>query len=83
MRRATGASPPPVAACSVVASLADRLGVDIFPPDIYLFDEIPTHIDHRAAIYFAVGAATSALVFAIIPAIRAARLRPVTALRFE
>ena len=63
--------------------LRDTFGWDIFPSDIYLFDEIPTYIDHTAALYFALAAAVSAMVFAIIPAVRAARLRPVKALRFE
>lgn len=63
--------------------LRDRFGWEIFPPDIYLFDNIPTHIDHPAVVKFAVGACLSALVFAIIPAVRAARLRPVRALRYE
>jgi len=63
--------------------LRDTFGWAIFPPDIYLFDNIPTHIDHRAVLQFALGACLSALVFAIIPAIRAARLRPVRALRYE
>jgi len=63
--------------------LRDEFGWEIFPPDIYLFDNIPTHIDHPAVLKFAVGACVSALVFAIIPAVRAARLRPVRALRYE
>ncbi|MDH3590835.1 MAG: FtsX-like permease family protein [Planctomycetota bacterium] len=63
--------------------LREAFGVEIFPPHIYLFDDIPTHIDHRAALQFAVGAAVCALIFAIIPAIRASRLQPVKALRFE
>jgi len=63
--------------------LKERFGWDIFPSDIYLFDEIPTYIDHAAGAQFAAAAAVSALVFAIIPAFRAARLRPVKALRYE
>jgi lipoprotein-releasing system permease protein len=63
--------------------LRDNFGWDIFPPEIYLFDEIPTYVDHAAATYFAVGAVAWALVFSIIPAVRAARLRPVVALRYE
>jgi len=63
--------------------LRSRFGVDIFPSDIYSFDTIPTWIDHRAAILFGVGAVVFALLFAIIPAARAARLRPVSALRYE
>jgi lipoprotein-releasing system permease protein len=63
--------------------LKQRFGWDIFPPDIYLFDRIPTHVDHAAALPFAIGACVWALVFAVIPAVRAARLRPVRALRYE
>jgi lipoprotein-releasing system permease protein len=63
--------------------LRENFGWDIFPVDIYLFDEIPTYIDQQAAFAFALGAAVSALLFAIIPAVRAARLRPVNALRYE
>ena len=58
-------------------------GWDIFPSEIYLFDQIPTYIDHQAALYFALAAAGWALLFAIIPAVRAARLQPVRALRYE
>jgi lipoprotein-releasing system permease protein len=67
----------------VRAFLLNWFGWDIFPADIYLFDEIPTHIDHAAALWFAVGAAVCAVVFAVVPSVRAARLRPVTALRYE
>jgi lipoprotein-releasing system permease protein len=63
--------------------LRDWFGWDIFPPEIYLFDAIPTHVDHGMALRFAVGAAVFAFFFAIIPSIRAARLRPVSALRYE
>jgi lipoprotein-releasing system permease protein len=63
--------------------LRERFGWEIFPPDIYLFDNIPTYIDHAAVLRFAAGACLSALFFAIIPAVRAARLRPVRALRYE
>jgi lipoprotein-releasing system permease protein len=63
--------------------LRDRFGWEIFPPDIYLFKDIPYHIDHVTALKFAAGACLSALFFAVIPAIRAARLRPVRALRYE
>ncbi|MHC4958656.1 MAG: ABC transporter permease [Planctomycetota bacterium] len=63
--------------------LRDTFGWDIFPPEIYLFDEIPTFVDHAAATWFALGAVAWALVFSIIPAVRAARLRPVVALRYE
>ena len=63
--------------------LRDTFGWDIFPPEIYLFDAIPTYVDHGVAFWFAVGAALAAFSFAIIPSVRAARLRPVSALRYE
>ncbi|MHC4491614.1 MAG: ABC transporter permease [Planctomycetota bacterium] len=63
--------------------MRDMFGWDIFPPEIYLFDAIPTHVEHGVAFWFAVGAAVAAFIFAIIPSIRAARLRPVSALRYE
>jgi lipoprotein-releasing system permease protein len=65
------------------AFLKDTFGWDIFPPEIYLFDDIPTHVDHRAALMFALSTLCCAFVFAFIPAYRASRLRPVRALRYE
>ena len=63
--------------------LRDTFGWDIFPADIYAFDYIPTYLDQETALLFALSAAGSAMVFAVIPAARAARLKPVTALRYE
>jgi len=63
--------------------LRDNFGWEIFPPEIYLFKDIPTYIDHRAALHLVVGAILCAFLFAIIPSVRAARLRPVRALRYE
>jgi lipoprotein-releasing system permease protein len=63
--------------------LREKFEWEIFPPDIYLFDNIPTYIDHAAVLNFALGACAWALFFATIPALRAARLRPVRALRYE
>ncbi|MFQ5844452.1 MAG: FtsX-like permease family protein [Planctomycetota bacterium] len=63
--------------------LRDRVGWDMVPADIYLFDSIPTYVDHGTALAFALGAALSALLFSVVPAVRAARLKPVRALRYE
>jgi lipoprotein-releasing system permease protein len=54
-----------------------------FTPDVYYFDQIPTHIEPNTVFLVNVGAILIAVVFSVWPAIRAARLRPVQALRFE
>ncbi|MCZ6574124.1 MAG: ABC transporter permease [Planctomycetota bacterium] len=63
--------------------LLEKFGWEIFPADIYLFTDIPTYVDHAAALSYAGAAAFSAFLFAIIPSIRAARFKPVSALRHE
>ena len=63
--------------------LKGNFGWDIFPSDIYVFDQIPSYVDHGTAFSYALLAAGWALLSAIVPAVRAARMRPVTALRFE
>ncbi|MEM7305839.1 MAG: FtsX-like permease family protein [Planctomycetota bacterium] len=63
--------------------LSDKLGVEIFNRDVYLFDHIPSIVDPFAVALIVMGAFTCALLFAAIPALRAARLDPLTALRYE
>jgi len=58
-------------------------GIDLFPPDIYHFERIPVHVDLAVVAPFAVAAVLAALLFAAVPALRAARLMPVDALRYE
>lgn len=59
------------------------LGVQIWSAQTYMFDRIPNTIDPvEAAWIFAVAVASSVLG-AVVPAWRAARLRPVDSLRFE
>ena len=63
--------------------LADRLGIEIFPSDIYLFREIPTIWDWGTVVWIAGGSILMAFVAGLIPAIRAANMDPVRALRHE
>jgi len=59
------------------------IGVKIWDPETYAFDKIPNTIDPTtAAVIFGV-AILSAVLGAVVPAMRAARLNPVEALRFE
>ncbi len=59
------------------------LGLTIWDPKIYYFSEIPNHVDpNKAAMVFAGGLFFSVLG-ALVPALRAANMDPVRALRFE
>jgi lipoprotein-releasing system permease protein len=67
-----------------VASFIGYLtGRDIFDPEIYYFTEIPTIIDPFNIVWVAIGATLIAVMASVLPAIRAARLHPVEALRYE
>ncbi len=63
--------------------LADTMNVEIFPSDIYLFREIPTIWDWSTVAWIAGGSILMAFVAGLIPAIRAANMDPVRALRHE
>jgi len=63
--------------------LARSTGQDIFPRDVYYFDRIPTEIQPMAIAFVNLGSVGIAVLFSILPALRAAFLHPVRALRFE
>jgi lipoprotein-releasing system permease protein len=56
---------------------------EIFPRSVYYFDEIPTNIQMTNVGLIDIGAIAIAVFFSILPALRAAWLNPVKALRFE
>lgn len=58
-------------------------GDHLFKGDIYYFSEIPTDVNTTAVVIVNLGAVAIAVVFSIIPALRAAMLHPVQALRYE
>jgi lipoprotein-releasing system permease protein len=67
-----------------VRHLLQRLtGRDLFPPELYLFSQIPAKIDWLQIFYVVVMALTLSFFFSIIPAWRASRVDPVEALRYE
>ena len=70
-----------------INQIADFLGwvtgKPVFSPEIYYFQKIPTIIEPFTVAWVAVGAVLIALAASALPARRAARLRPVEALRYE
>jgi lipoprotein-releasing system permease protein len=63
--------------------LARWTGQTIFDRTVYYFDKIPTDIQPLSVALVAVGAVLIAVVFSVLPALRAALLHPVRALRYE
>jgi lipoprotein-releasing system permease protein len=58
-------------------------GQELFPRDVYYFDKIPTFIQPVSLVLVNTGALAIAIVSSILPALRAALLHPVQALRYE
>jgi lipoprotein-releasing system permease protein len=63
--------------------LAQLTGQPIFTRDVYYFDQIPTDIQPLSIVLVAVGAVVISVTFSVLPALRAAMLHPVRALRYE
>jgi ABC-type lipoprotein release transport system permease subunit len=63
--------------------LSRNLGVTIFDRDVYLFDHIPSVVEPARVALIVLGAFACALVFAAIPAYKAAAMHPLDALRHE
>jgi lipoprotein-releasing system permease protein len=58
-------------------------GSRLFTGEVYYFNEIPTNVSPLAVVIVNLGAMVIAIVFSILPALRAAMLHPVQALRYE
>lgn len=68
---------------AVEAFIAMCTGSHVFQGDVYYFKEIPTDVSAYAVTIVNLGAVAIATVFSILPALRAAMLHPVQALRYE
>lgn len=63
--------------------LKDHFGIDIFPSDVYAFREIPTLYEPVAIAGIVLGSMVLSFFAGLLPALRAARMDPVVALRHE
>ena len=73
-----------VANINQVADVLETItGQEVFDPTVYYFDRIPTLVDPWTVAWVVVGAILIAVFASVLPAIRAARMHPVEALRYE
>jgi lipoprotein-releasing system permease protein len=63
--------------------LAARMGIEIFPPGIYQFSQIPAVVVPRDVAIICISAFIICSLAALFPALVAARLDPVKALRHD
>ncbi len=63
--------------------LSRVVGIDLFPRDIYNFPSIPAFLTLRDLLTIGVSALAICTLAGLLPALRAARLEPVEALRYE
>ncbi|NOY41694.1 MAG: ABC transporter permease [Planctomycetes bacterium] len=63
--------------------LGQLTGTPVFDPSVYYFYKIPTIVNLFTATWICVGAVVISVLASVLPALRAARLHPVKALRYE
>jgi lipoprotein-releasing system permease protein len=63
--------------------LAVLTGQELFDRSVYYFNKIPTDIQPTTVVLVNLGAVAIAVLFSVLPALRAALLHPVQALRYE
>ena len=63
--------------------LSHVVGIELFPREIYNFPEIPAFLTVRDLLTISGSALVICTLAGLLPALRAARLEPVEALRYE
>ena len=58
-------------------------GQEVFDQTVYYFQNIPTKVDTGTVVWVVLGAVLIAVLASVMPALRASRLHPVEALRYE
>jgi len=67
----------------IAAVVESWTGREIFDPTVYYFQEIPTIVSAATVAWIVAGAVLIAVLASVLPALRAARMHPVEALRYE
>jgi lipoprotein-releasing system permease protein len=63
--------------------MGSALGLEIWNPKVYYFTEIPSEVQWDKAAIVLLGGVLASVVGALVPALKAANMHPVRALRFE
>ena len=63
--------------------IGETFGFEVWSREWFLFEKIPNEVDWTAAAFIVVGAILAALAGVLAPSVRAARMQPVEALRYE
>ena len=67
----------------MISSYDASIGWRMWDPQLYFFEKIPDQVDWVEVAFVGAGAVISSVLGAVIPAVIAARLNPVEALRYE
>lgn len=67
----------------IAAGLERLTGRDVFDPTVYYFTEIPTIVRPEMVVWVVCGSIAIAIAASVLPSMRAARMHPVEALRYE
>ena len=67
----------------IASGLETITGREVFDPTVYYFETIPTIVRPMMVFWVIVGALSIAVLASVLPSLRAARMHPVEALRYE
>ncbi len=68
---------------SIATLIENVTGQEVFDPTVYYFSSIPTIVDPWTISWVVAGSIAIAIAASVLPSLRAARMHPVSALRFE
>ena len=68
---------------AIAAQIEGWLGIQFFPPDVYVIDQLPVEIRPMDVVAIVVTSVCVSFLATLYPAWNASRLDPVVALRYE